>query len=165
MASAPHRVAVLGVSDTRSSGEREDETTRIIVDALAQDGGYELVETALVPDERAEIEAALIRLADEAGCALILTTGGTGLSPRDVTPEATRAVAPIDVPGLTEAVRVQTGPRFPKAWLSRSVAGLRGSTLIVNFPGSEGGVRDSLEILLPILPHALAVRSGAAHPA
>jgi molybdopterin adenylyltransferase len=165
VASAPHRVAVLGVSDTRSSGEREDETTRIIVEALEAAGGYDVVETSLVPDERAEIEAALIRLCDGVGCALVLTTGGTGLSPRDVTPEATRAVAPVDVPGLTEAVRVQTGPSFPKAWLSRSVAGLRGATLIVNFPGSKGGVRDSLEILLPILPHALAVRSGEAHDA
>jgi len=165
VASTRFRVAVLGVSDTRSSGEREDETTRIIVDALQAAGDYEVVETGLVPDERAAIEAALIRLCDEVGCALVLTTGGTGLSRRDVTPEATRAVAPIDVPGLAEAVRVQTAPTFPKAWLSRSVAGLRGDALIVNFPGSVGGVRDSLEVLLPILPHALAVRSGEAHPA
>lgn len=161
---AEHAVAVLGVSDTRSRGEREDETTRIIVTALQEAGGFRVAETALVADERGAIEAELIRLCDAVGCALVLTTGGTGLGPRDVTPEATRAVAPVDVPGLPEAVRVQSAQTFPKAWLSRAVAGLRGGALIVNLPGSPGGVRDALAILLPILPHALAVRAGGGHP-
>jgi len=160
---AGHRVGILVVSDTRSRGEREDETTAILVEALAGAGGFAVAETALVADERPANEAELMRLADEVGCALVLTTGGTGLARRDVTPEATRAVAPVDVPGLPEAVRVRTAADFPRAWLSRAVAALRGDCLIVNLPGSPGGVRDAMGVLLPLLPHALAVRAGEAH--
>jgi molybdenum cofactor synthesis domain-containing protein len=162
---AEHSVGVVVVSDSRTRGEREDETTAIILDALSTAGGFEVTATSMVEDERPAIEAELTRLADEAGCALVLTTGGTGLARRDVTPEATRAVAPVDVPGLPEAVRVQTAAAFPKAWLSRAVAGLRGDCLIVNLPGSPGGVRDAMGVLLPLLPHALSVRAGEAHRA
>ena len=157
---ADFRVGILGVSDTRSRGEREDETTGIIVQALERTGGFQVAETALVADERDAVEGELVRLCDDVGCALVLTTGGTGLAPRDVTPEATRAVAPIDVPGLPEAVRVQTAPSFPKAWLSRAVAGLRGPSLIVNLPGSPGGCRDGFAVVRPVLRHGLELASG-----
>jgi molybdopterin adenylyltransferase len=157
------RAGIVTVSDTRSSGERADETTEVLRATL--DERFDVVATVLVPDERPAIEEALTRLADEAGCALVLTTGGTGLAHRDVTPEATRAVTQIDVPGLPEAVRSVTSAANPKAWLSRAVAGLRGDCLIVNLPGSPGGVREALEVLMPLLPHALAVRAGRGHHA
>ena len=163
MAESAFRAAVVTVSDSRSRGDRADTTTQIIREALSDAGGFDLVGAVLVPDERAEIEAVLVRLADEARCALVLTTGGTGLAPRDVTPEATRAVCELEVPGLPEAVRTVTSRANPKAWLSRAVAGVRGDCLIVNLPGSPGGVRDALAVLLPLLPHALRVRAGQGH--
>ena len=152
---------IVTVSDSRSRGEREDTTTAAIRARLA--GLCEVAGAVLVADEQPEIEAALREAAQDA--ALIVTTGGTGLAPRDVTPEATLAVCDRLVPGLAEAVRSQTAGLQPKAWLSRAVAGLCGRTLIVNLPGSPKGVEEALDVLMPLLPHALKVAQGEAHRA
>ena len=154
------RAAIVTVSDTRSRGEREDTTTAVIRERLA--GLCEVAGAELVPDEQPAIEAALRQAAAD-GCALVVTTGGTGLAPRDVTPEATLAVCDRLVPGLAEAVRAQTAGVQPKAWLSRAVAGLCGRTLVVNLPGSPRGVEEALDVLMPLLPHALKVAQGEGH--
>lgn len=151
--------AVLTVSDTRSAGTRSDETTTLVADVLGA-AEFDVVATRLVPDEQDQIETALIELAEIAD--LVLSTGGTGLAPRDVTPEATLAVIDRLVPGLPEAMRSQTSRVTPLAYVSRAVAGLRGSTLIVNMPGSPKGCRECLEVLLPMLPHALSTAAGPA---
>lgn len=157
------RAGIVTISDTRSSGERADTTTAVIRDTL-EPARFTVTDAVLVPDEREAIEAALVRLCDEDGCDVVLTTGGTGLGPRDVTPEATRAVCDRDVPGFPEAVRAITGAANPKAYLSRAVAGQRARTLIVNLPGSPDGVREALEVLLPLLGHAVKVARGGGHP-
>ena len=149
--------AVITVSDTRAAGTRADESTAAITDVL-RGAEIEVVATRLVADEHDDIAAALVELA--AGADLVLTSGGTGLAPRDVTPEATRSVLDREAPGLAEAMRSQTARITPQAWLSRAVAGQRGRTLIVNLPGSPKGARECLEVLLPLLPHALAVGEG-----
>ena len=149
--------AVLTVSDTRAAGTRADETTAIAVELLGG-AGIEVTATRLVPDEHYAVATALTELA--AGAALVLTTGGTGLAPRDVTPEATLAVIDREAPGLAEAMRAQTARVTPQAWLSRGIAGQRGATLIVNLPGSPKAVRECLEVLLPLLPHALGQATG-----
>jgi molybdenum cofactor synthesis domain-containing protein len=154
------KVGILTVSDKGARGEREDRSGPAIREMIEAAGG-EIARTRTVPDEPADIRAALVAWADE-GLDVVLTTGGTGFSPRDRTPEATRAVIEREAPGLAEAMRRAGAERTPTAILSRAVAGLRGATLIVNLPGSERGVREGLAVLLPVLPHAVEVLRGRA---
>jgi molybdenum cofactor biosynthesis protein B len=153
------KAAVLTVSDRVSRGEAEDGSGDLLEQLLRNDG-FE-VERRLVPDERAEISAALRELAQRAQ--IVLTTGGTGLAPRDVTPEATLDVLEREAPGIAQALRVEGLHKTPYALLSRGVAGLIDSTLVVNLPGSTGGCRDGYDVLRPVLPHALELLGGTVH--
>jgi molybdopterin adenylyltransferase len=139
-----------------SAGVREDESGALLVQLLEAEGFD--VEHRVVPDERPKIAAALRELAQEAS--LILTTGGTGVSPRDFTPEATESVLERSVPGIAEALRADAIEKTPHGLLGRGVAGVRGQTLIVNFPGSPGGCRDGFALLQPALPHAVQLIAG-----
>jgi len=154
------KVGVLTVSDKGARGEREDKSGPAIREMIAAAGG-EVTRAKIVPDEPADIRATLVAWAEE-GLDIILTTGGTGFSPRDRTPEATKAVIEREAPGLAEAMRRAGAEKTPTAILSRAVAGLRGATLIVNLPGSERGVREGLAVILPVLPHAVEVLRGEA---
>ena len=149
--------SILTISDTRSAGTRTDSTTGLMREIL-ESLGIDVVETRLVPDERDEISDAIAELA--VGANLVLTWGGTGLAPRDVTPEATRAVLDREAPGIAEAMRAETAKLQPLSWLSRGVAGTRGPTLVVNLPGNPKAVRECLDVLAPLLPHAMKLSSG-----
>ena len=155
------RVAILTVSDAGSRGERRDTSGDAIAEWVAGHG-WTLSERRLVADEVAQISAALSGWVAGDAADLVLTTGGTGLTERDVTPEATRAVLEREAPGIAEAMRAAAATRFPRAMLSRGVAGTRGRTLIINLPGSPGGVRDGLAVLDPVIEHAIALVRGNA---
>jgi len=153
------RVGILTVSDKGARGERADTSGEAVRELLASvEATVERYE--VVPDEKEAIASRLREWADEADLALIVTNGGTGLSPRDVTPEATLSVVERLVPGMAEAMRQEGLKHTPMSMISRAVVGVRGRTLIVNLPGSERGVRESLTYLLPVLPHAVEMVRG-----
>jgi len=153
------RAAVVTVSDKGYAGEREDVSGPLLADLLRAVGA-EVVAQTIVPDEPERIQQALVHLADDLQVDVVLTTGGTGFTPRDHTPEATRAVLEREAPGLAEVLRWEGYRRTPQAVLSRGVAGLRGRTLIINLPGSPRAVREGMEVLAPILPHAVQMARG-----
>ncbi len=153
------RLAILTISDAGSRGERSDSSGDLIA-RWGKERGYALAERALIPDDTVRIAATLTEWADGDKADLILTTGGTGLTDRDVTPEATRAILEKEAPGIAEALRMASFARFPRSALSRGTAGVRAKTLIVNLPGSPGGVRDGLEVLNQIVEHAVELVRG-----
>jgi molybdopterin adenylyltransferase len=153
------RVAILTVSDRGARGAREDLSGDAIQEMISA-AGWELAARDMVPDDTDEIAARLKYYGDELRADLVLTTGGTGLSPRDVTPEATRRVIDREAPGFAEAMRAASLTKTPHAMLSRAVSGMRSSTLIVNLPGSPRAVRENLEVILPALPHGLEKLRG-----
>ncbi len=155
----PIRASIITVSDKGYAGEREDASGPLLAELLRKMGA-EIVSQTIVPDEQAEIKQALIQLADEVQVDLVITTGGTGPAPRDVTPEATQAIMEREVPGLAEALRFEGYRKTPMAVISRGVAGIRGGTLIVNLPGSPRAVREGMETLAPILPHTIKMLRG-----
>ena len=159
-------LGVLTVSTSGSEGNRVDTSGQTIRDMLTADG-FEVVRSAIVPDDYARIAERLAEWADAPGVDLIVTTGGTGLGRQDVTPEACRSILDKEAPGLAEAMRAKTLEFTPMAMLSRSVAGIRGETLIITLPGSAKGVRECLEVVQPVLPHAIELlqrESVSEHP-
>ena len=161
MSDAKYTAAVITVSDRSARGERADASGPALAELL-RERGYEVVHMGIVPDERRDIERALREQA-AADVALVLTTGGTGFSPRDVTPEATLAVATRTAPGIAEAIRAESLKITPRAMLSRGASVLRNKTLIVNLPGSTKAVEEGLAVILPQLEHGLRILKGTAH--
>ncbi len=154
-----YRVAIITVSDKGYKGERENASGPAL-ESLIKKWGAEVVYTRLIPDEKAKIKEELLKLADKRVAELILTTGGTGFSPRDVTPEATKEVIEKECPGLAEAMRAKSFEITPHALLSRSVCGIRKSSLIINLPGSPRAACENLEAVAPALPHGLEKMLG-----
>ena len=155
------RVGIITISDKGSRGERTDASGPVIEEMLKQIGGR-TEKYVIVPDEKQEIKDAIIDMSDRLGLDLVLTTGGTGFSERDVTPEATLEVIEKHVPGIPEAMRARSLAITPKAMLSRAQAGIRKRTLIINLPGSPKGVRENMEVILPALKHGIEILTGRA---
>ena len=149
---------IVCASDRCSKGICEDKSGPLIMELVATLGKTK--EYIIVPDEKQEIEKALIYLCDDVKADVVFTTGGTGFAPRDITPEATLAVIERNAPGIVEAIRMKSLTITPKAMLSRAVSGIRGQTLIINLPGSPKAVRESIDVVLPVLPHAVETLSG-----
>ncbi len=164
------RYAIVTISDRSFRLERPDASGPELL-RLLREAGFEAAETLVIPDDQTLIARTLVRLADSARCELIATTGGTGISPRDVTPEATRQVISRQIPGIEEALRQESLKHTPFAMLSRAVVGVRGQTLIINFPGSPKAVRECFAVVAPVLGHILSLlrdedphAAHAAHP-
>ena len=152
-------VGIVTLSDKRAAGNREDLSGTKIKEMLPDDL-YQVLSYRILPDEQKEIEQELVRLSDELHCDLVLTTGGTGFSPRDNMPEATRAVIDREAPGIAEAIRFKSFEKTDKAMLSRAVSGIKNKTLIINLPGSEKAVRESLDVITGPLSHGLDILLG-----
>ena len=159
MPNKPYRAAIITASDKGSRGEREDASGKLVKE-IAEAAGYVVASCAILPDEQPLLEKELRRLCDEGLADLVLTTGGTGFSPRDRTPEATIAVAERLAPGIPEAMRMQSMGTTKRAMLSRSVAGIRKKTLIINLPGSPKAVKENLEFIISELKHGLDILTG-----
>jgi len=154
------RIGILTISDLGAVGQRADTSGDAIL-AWASERGYDVVVRSVVSDETDRIAGKLVRWSDSGEVDVVLTTGGTGLTERDVTPEATAAILEREAEGIAEAIRAASGPGFPRAWLSRGRAGTRGKTLIVNLPGSTNGVKEGLAVLATFIEHAVDLVSGA----
>jgi molybdopterin adenylyltransferase len=154
------RAAIVTISSSKALGEGIDESGPALAE-LARSLGAEIEGMDMVPDDRARIESRLRHWSDERGCDLVLTSGGTGFSPTDVTPEATKAVLEREAPGIAEAMRATSREHTPHWMLSRAIAGIRGRTLIVNFPGNPKSIRQTADAIAPALPHALALLTGS----
>lgn len=153
------RAVIITVSDRGSRGEREDGSGPVIAGML-REMGMDIIGQQIIPDEKEMIRQVLLEWSDGGDANLILTTGGTGVSPRDVTPDATREVIDREIPGMAEAMRRQSAAVTPHAMISRALAGIRGRTLIINLPGSPKAARENLSVLLPALPHAIEKING-----
>lgn len=156
-----YRVGIITSSDKGAAGEREDLSGPAIRELLPR-AQYEVVSSCILPDDKEQLMQEMIRLCDELGCHLVLTTGGTGFSRRDVTPEATIGVAERMAPGIAEAIRAYSMTITKRAMLSRAVSAIRGNTLIINLPGSPKAVKETLEYLMDTLPHGLDILLGEA---